>query len=71
MKRPMEKTGLGLLAIVAIIYIIFLIVASVLAFPAGLISLLVIGACGLLFLQVLKDRLSNEEDDYYSKNVEK
>ena len=71
MKRPMEKIGFSMLGIVVVIYIIGLIVASILAFPVGLIGLLAIGGVGLLFLQAVKDRLGNEEDDYYSKNVEK
>jgi F0F1-type ATP synthase assembly protein I len=71
MNRPMEKIGLLALAIVVVAYIIVLIAASIAAFPIGLIGLLAIGGCALLFLQVVKDRRANKEDDYYSKNVEK
>ena len=66
----LEKIGWGLLASVAILYIIFLIAASVAAFPFGIIGLLVIGGCGFIFAQVVKDRVSSEEDAYYSKNVD-
>lgn len=66
----MEHTGLLLLGIAAIAYIIFLAVASIRAFPEGLIGLVVLGGSALLLLQVVKDRLNNEEDNYYSKNVD-
>lgn len=66
-----EKIGFGLLIIVAIIYILALITGMILAFPFGIIGLFLIGGIGILFWKVLQDRLNNEEDDYYSKNVDK
>jgi Tfp pilus assembly protein PilW len=41
------------------------------AFPFGIIGLIVLTGVGVLFIKVLKDRLNNKEDDYYSKNVDK
>mgnify|MGYP006280250121 CR=1 FL=1 len=67
----MEKTGYILLAIVAFIWFIAMIFGIIAAFPAGLIGLVAIVGIGLLFIKVLKERLANKEDDYYSKNVEK
>jgi hypothetical protein len=65
----LEKVGWALLASVGLIYLVMLIVVSILAFPVGLIGVLALGGCGLIFVHVLRERLNNEEDDYYSKNV--
>jgi len=67
----MEKIGYILLAIVAAIWIGLMIFGLISAFPAGLIGLVAISGIGILFIKVLKERLENKEDDYYSKNVEK
>lgn len=66
-----EKIGFGLLIIVAIIYVAALITGMILAFPFGIVGLILIAGIGILFWKVIVDRLNNEEDDYYSKNVEK
>ena len=66
----MEKLGYVLLAIVGAVYVLFMIGGMIVAFPWGIIGLVLILGIGLLFIQVVKDRLSNKEDDYYSKNVE-
>jgi len=65
----LEKIGFSLLAIVFALYVIVLLVGMVAAFPYGLIGLIAFIGVGLLFVQVVRDRLNNEEDDYYSKNV--
>jgi hypothetical protein len=65
----LEKVGWALLASVGLFYLGLLIVVYILAFPVGLIGLLALGGCGLIFVHVLRERLNNEEDDYYSKNV--
>lgn len=67
----MEKAGYIILAIVAIGWITAIFVGIVVAFPFGLIGLLVLTGIGLLFAKVVKDRLENKEDDYYSKNIDK
>ena len=67
----MEKAGYIILAIVAIGWITAIFIGIVVAFPFGLVGLLVIIGIGLLFAKVVKDRLANKEDDYYSKNVDK
>ncbi len=41
------------------------------AFPFGTIVLAFILGCGFLFAKALKDRLSNKEDDRYSKEVDR
>ncbi len=65
----LEKLGWGLLAILGILYLIFVVVVSALAFPTGLLSLVGMLTFGFIFLHVLRERLNNSEDDYYSKNV--
>ena len=37
--------------------------------PEGIVGLLAIAGFGLLLIKVIKDRLTNKEDNYYSKNV--
>ena len=66
-----EKIGFGLLIVVAIVYLVALITGMILAFPFGIIGLILIAGIGILFWKVVVDRLNNEEDEYYSKNVEK
>ena len=66
-----EKIGYTLLGIVAALYILAMIVGMVAVFPYGLVGLIAITAIGVLFLKVLKERLQNKEDDYYSKKVDK
>ncbi|MBN1253547.1 MAG: hypothetical protein JXR51_06095 [Bacteroidales bacterium] len=67
----MEKAGYILLAIIAGAWILAIIIGIIAAFPFGLIGLIAITGIGLLFAKVVKDRLSNKEDDYYSNNVDK
>ena len=67
----MEYLGYILLAIVAVVWFVVVLIGIVAAFPYGLIGFVALGGIGLLFAKVVKDRLESEEDDYYSKNVEK
>jgi F0F1-type ATP synthase assembly protein I len=67
----MERIGYILLSIIAIAWILGIIAGMVAAFPFGLIGLIVLVGIGLLFAKVVKDRMNNTEDDYYSKNVDK
>ena len=67
----MERIGYILLSIIAIVWILGVVAGMVAAFPFGLIGLIVLVGIGLLFAKVVKDRINNTEDDYYSKNVDK
>jgi len=67
----MEKLGYAVLLVVLIAWIVILIVGLLDAMPEGVIGLAAIFGIGVLFLKVLRDRLRNKEDDYYSKNVKK
>ncbi|MCF6242795.1 MAG: hypothetical protein L3J74_15815 [Bacteroidales bacterium] len=67
----MERLGYILLSIIAVAWILGIIAGMVAAFPFGLIGLIVLAGIGFLFAKVVKDRINNKEDDYYSKNVDK
>ena len=67
----MEKTAYAILALVAAAWLVVVVMGLVAALPYGLLGLLGLAATGLLLVRALKDRWSNEEDDYYQKNVEK
>ena len=67
----MEIAAYIILAVVAICWILAIIISLVAFLPYGLIGLVVITAFGLLFIKVFKDRLTNKEDDYYSKKIDK
>ena len=66
----MERAGYAILLTLAILWVLGIIVGMIAAFPVGIIGLVAILGIGLLFVKVLKDRLSSKEDDYYSKNVD-
>ncbi len=40
-------------------------------YPDGLVILLIYGGLFVLFSKVLRERLNNKEDDYYSKEIKK
>ncbi|HIL86794.1 MAG TPA: hypothetical protein EYG56_04080 [Candidatus Marinimicrobia bacterium] len=40
-------------------------------YPEGLLALLIYSGLFILFVKVLKERLKNKEDDYYSKEINK
>jgi hypothetical protein len=65
----LEKLGYAILLIAAVAWLVIVAVGLISAFPAGMTGLLVIVGLGLLFVKVLRDRLKNKEDEYYSENV--
>lgn len=66
-----EKVGYGSLALVAILYLVAMVYGMIAAFPLGLVGFLVLIGVGALFVKVLKERVSNKEDRYYSDNVDR
>jgi len=68
---PYEKVGYSCLAVVALCYLGAMLFGVIAAFPFGLIILIGLIGFGVLLIKVIKERLSNKEDDYYTKNVEK
>ncbi len=67
----MEKIGYVLLLIVVVCWLVAMLFGMIAAFPAGIIGLVAILGIGFLFAKVVKDRLSNKEDDHYTKSVDK
>jgi high-affinity Fe2+/Pb2+ permease len=67
----MEK--LGYLLITGFFVLITLITLKEIEnfYPEGIVLLLVYGGLFVLFVKVLRERLSNKEDDYYSKEIRK
>lgn len=66
-----EKLGYSLLAIIVIIYMIAMFIGMIETFPYGFLGLVFVAGVGVLMIKVLKERLSNKEDDYYSSEVDK
>ncbi len=67
----MEKLAYAILLVLAAAWIVAMVVGSIAAFPAGVIGLAALAAIGLLFVKVVRDRIANREDDYYTKKVDK
>lgn len=66
-----EKIGYSLLGLVAVLYLLAIFVGMVAIFPFGLVGLIVFAGVGVLLIKVIKERMANKEDDYYSKKVDK
>jgi hypothetical protein len=66
-----EKIGYAILAVVAACWLAAIVYGVIAALPYGLVGLAAITGIGVLFIKVIRDRLANKEDDYYSKNVDR
>lgn len=66
----MERIGYIILISVTVLWLSAMISGMVMAFPAGIIGILAIIGLGVLFIKVIRDKASNEEDKHYSENVE-
>lgn len=66
-----EKWGYSLLGIIAFIYVVAMFIGLFAVFPFGLLGLVFIAGMGILMVKVLKERLKNNEDNYYSREVDK
>ena len=66
----MEKTAYAILLALAAVWLVAMVAGMVAAFPYGLLGLLALVAVGLLLIKVLRGRVTNAEDDYYSNNVD-
>ena len=67
----MENLGYVLLGTVAVVWLVAILIGFVAAFPFGLIGFVALGGFTFLFAKVIKDRMENKEDDYYSNNIDK
>ena len=66
-----EKSGYSLLGIIVTIYLVAMFIGMIAVFPYGLLGLLFIAGLGILMFKVLKERLRNREDNYYSREIDK
>ncbi|MGM0441538.1 MAG: hypothetical protein ACQEQC_03870 [Elusimicrobiota bacterium] len=67
----MEKIGYVLLSILALFWLGAMVFGFINSLPLGILGFIGIAGFGILLIKVIKERLENEEDDYYSKNVDK
>ena len=67
----MAKFAAILFSLLAVVYIGIIIAGLVAAWPWGIAGLAVLFSFVFLFGWVVKDRIENEEDKYYSENVDK
>lgn len=67
----LERIAYFILLIVAGAWLGAMIVGMISAWPFGVFGLAALLAIGLLLIKVLKERIGNEEDDYYERTVER
>lgn len=67
----LDRIALILIVIGGIVYAGVILVGMIAFFPFGLIGLVVFGVLAFIFIQVVRQRLANAEDDYYERNVDK
>jgi hypothetical protein len=65
-----EKVAYALLGFVSLLYLAVMVAGLIAALPWGIVGLVVIVGFGLLLIKVIRERIRNSEDDYYSKNVD-
>jgi len=65
-----EKVAYALLGFVSLLYLAVMVAGLFAALPWGIVGLVVIVGFGLLLIKVIRERIRNSEDDYYSKNVD-
>ncbi len=66
-----EKVGYALLIMVVGSYLVAMFLGLLALLPYGFVGLLLLLSIGVFMTKVVKERLANKEDDYYSKKVEK
>jgi ABC-type microcin C transport system permease subunit YejE len=66
-----EKVAYSCLGTVAVLYLATIVAGMIAAFPFGLVGFVLLFGLGVLFVKVLKERLRNKEDDYYSKKIDR
>lgn len=67
----LERTAYAILIALFLVWLVAMIAGMIAAWPFGVLGLLALLAFGLLAIKVLRERLNNREDDYYSKNVDR
>ena len=67
----LEKIAYTLLGFVCVVYLVVMFIGLIAAWPWGIVGFIAIAGIGLLLIKVISERLANDEDTYYSMNVEK
>ncbi len=67
---PLDKLVLILVIAGAAIWAMVMLGGIIATLPWGLPALIIFLIGGYIVYRVIRDRLSNAEDDYYDKNVE-
>ena len=65
-----DKLALILVVAAGAVWALVMFAGLVATLPFGLPLLIVFLAVGYIIYRVVRDRLDNEEDDYYDKNIE-
>lgn len=67
----LDRIALILIVAGGVVYAGIILVGMIAFLPFGLIGLVVFGVLAFIFIQVVRQRLANAEDDYYERNVDK
>ena len=67
---PLDKLVLILVIAGAVLWALVMLGGIITTLPWGLPALILFLIGGYIVYRVIRDRLSNAEDDYYDKNVE-
>lgn len=67
----LDRIALILIVVGGVVYAGIILVGMIALFPFGIIGLVVFGVLAFIFIQVVRQRLANAEDDYYERNVDK
>lgn len=67
----LDRLALIFVLVPVVLWLTIMVTTAIALFPFGLVVLVVLGAVGYLFWRVIRERLSNKEDDYYEKNVKR
>ena len=67
----MERIGYFFLILFLIGYLCLLVFGLIAVWPFGIIGFFLLLGLGFLFIRALQDKIGNEEDAHYKKNVDK
>ncbi len=67
----LEKIAYTLLGCVCAVYLVVMFVGLIAAWPWGIVGFIGVAGIGLLLIKVIRERLGNAEDSYYSNKVDK
>lgn len=65
----LDTLALWIIVGIVVVYVIAMMIGLFAIFPYGLIGLAVLAVALYFVVRVIRDRLTNAEDDYYEKNI--